>query len=420
VQATRPAPPAGRIKLVAAARRGNVGDQGQAASIVAALERQLAQADTTTAARISRERIELHDMHQTSSWEQLAAAYDKLATALRNGDYDYVVLVVAGSGDQLAPSLGSMPHQDGLITVFSGHQLTDDIRKADKLPMYTALPGYDVTARQKTKLDARTTLILVQGVAHSLSVEKLAETVQQYHAKGYEPLPPVDADSVGIVLGGDAPDAKGQLCLFTARDARRLARRIAELELAGGRQAHFIVLNGPRTGKFRANGKERIPDPHASGQIDPVTRAFVRALGRFHGSRVTLLDFQRGKLPSAYAPLIDAFLHAGQNRGRLHVPGDSISMISEATSLLADVIIDDIPSMNPSHHRYAVQVMTVSGGTRLTTEGGLRTGPRRAPGAPVAADEQIAQAVVAGLCKPPPPAAPYGPAAGDAPASRHA
>jgi hypothetical protein len=207
-QTTRPAPAAGRIKLVAAARHGNAGDQGQANSIVATLERKLAQGETTTAARISRERMELRDTHQTSSAEQLAAAYDELATALRNGDYDYAILVVAGSGDQLAPSLGRMPHQDGLITVFSGHQLTDDIRKADKLPMYTALPGYDITARQKARLDTKTTLILVQGVAHSLSAEKLAETVQQYHAKGYEPLPPVDADSVGIVLGGDAPDCK--------------------------------------------------------------------------------------------------------------------------------------------------------------------------------------------------------------------
>ncbi len=382
--------------MISAWPAGNVGDGNQSTGIAGAIRRALVRANIAEPGNISSETLEITGSPDATKTEQLTAACETWLARLRDGEYEKVFFILSGSGDELASALGNMPTEKGFTTVFSGHQLSDDIKNADKLPSITALPKSSVTAEQQAALEPKTKLVLVSGVAHQLSDEKIAQTVTEYHAKGYRLLPEIDANTVAVILGGDAPDEAGHFQFFSENDARGLAKRIAQVELSERKGCRFIVTNGPRTGKFDLTGAECSPNPHRTEEVDQVTRAFVDELARFEGSDVHLFDFQFSQLPSAYLPLIDAFVQAGSNRGHIHVPGESISMVSEVTSVLSGVVIDEIPSMNASHRKHVEQVLGHSGADMLRIDGSLdiRASELRQANHDISAADVIAEAAV--------------------------
>ena len=261
------------FKLISAWPAGNVGDENQSKGIASALNRALVRANAAKQNEISSETLEIASLPGATKAERLSAACETWLSALRDGDYEKVFFILSGSGEQLASTLGGTSNESGLITVFSGHQLSDDIKAATRLPSITALPATSVTANESANLARKTKLVLVSGVAHQLTDDKVAQTVAEYRAQGYKLLPRIDADTVAVILGGDAPDEEGHFRLFSEGDARRLAQCIAQVELSGRKGCRFIVTNGPRTGKFGRDGAECSPNPHRTGEVDHVTRA---------------------------------------------------------------------------------------------------------------------------------------------------
>lgn len=389
----------GQFRVISAWPAGNVGDSNQSIGIASAVRRKLVQHNLAAQDDISSETLEIAHSPTASAAEQLTAACDTSLAKLRGGEYDRLVFILSGSGDKLASTLGSRPAEKGLTTVFSGHQLSDDIKSAEALPSITALPERSVNADQRDALESKTKLVLVSGVAHQLSKDKIEQTVAEYRAKGYPPIPEVDGNTVGVILGGDAPDEAGNTHYFSENDAVRLAHHIAARELKGREHCRFIVTNGPRTGKFDRTGMECSPNPHKTEKVDHVTKAFADALKdalqTYEGSEVHLFNFEFDKKPSAYMPMIDAFMQAGSNRGRIHVPGESVSMVSEVTSVVSGVVIDEIASMNPSHRTHVEQVLEQSGAAMLDIDGKLQLAkPQSRPKQTISAADKIADAVV--------------------------
>lgn len=391
----------GRIKVVSAWPAGNVGDGSQSTAIAEAARQALTRARLADPEKIDVETLEINGESSGDKIKQLEAACRTWLARLHDGSYEQVVFVLSGSGDGLAPALGNIARQPGFTTIFSGHQLSIDLATAPQLPALTALPESGVTAGEQRMLGRKTKLVLVSGVAHGLTDDEIARKVADYQAHGStKPLPKIDADTVAVILGGDAPDESGRYRFFSETDARILARSIAEFECTGRRRCLFVVTNGPRTGKFDRYGVERSPNPHRVGEVDSVTQAFVDQLGRESGTKVELFDFQFGRVPSAYAPMIDAFRRAGPNAGHVHVPGESTSMVTEVTSVLPKrAVIDEVSSMNGAHRRHVSAVIETTGVPLLRMGGGVLRRPLSvaATQPPVPAAEQVADALVAHL-----------------------
>ncbi|MGI4982071.1 MAG: hypothetical protein ACRYGL_01825 [Janthinobacterium lividum] len=359
----------GKLKLVAVFADKQSGDESQSSGMAQAIRAELLTRARFTAS-IQLDNVPLTGADANARAEQLRSLHREWNTELRTGVFDHIVVVAAGAGEHIVSTLGELAATPGIITVFGGHQLSDDIRHAAHLPTVTVLPLGTVTPTEKASLEKRTTVVLVSGVASRFSKEQIAEEAARYKAKGYPDIPDVGADTVAVILGGDAPDEGGRLRLFTADDARHLAARILAIETKNRKQVHFIVVNSPRTGRHALDLDGKPFDPHASGVLDPVTQSFVETLRQQKNCSVAVFDYQRHASPSALAAIIDRFAKAGRNAGNMHVPGDSPSMIAE-TSGLPRRIFDDIGSMNESHRKVVQATMASEGGQRLDERGNL-------------------------------------------------
>jgi hypothetical protein len=397
----------GRVKLIAAAHGDHVGDTRQANAVATQTARLLEQKRGYAADAVSTETFSIKGNDHAAKVRQLRDTVQYWQDRLADGTYQHVVFVLSGSDQALASVLGDMPRHPRMTTVFTGHQLTQDIKDAQGLPDITALPkSASMTADERTALDCKTKLLRVTGVAHDLTEEKIAATVAEYREKGHPAIPPITRDTVAVILGGDAPDEHNHIRRFTEDDALALARHIATLELTDRERCRILVTNGPRTGKHGPDGKERVPNPHRTEQLDPVTRKFVDTLLDHTGIEVFVFDFQFAKTPSAYVSILQAFREVGGQSGRVHVPGESVQMINEAAALLPRGIlaIDETPAMSAPHHREVRTMADEHGIPVLDSEGNLRrksdTSADTAARPIIPAAQEIAEAIVARIPAP--------------------
>lgn len=341
------------LKLVCVHPEGAVGDKNQCEGIFNTLLEMLPKDQAT----VSRNFIPFN----TKDSESLQRLPDQVAERIR-GQARAVVVLASGSPSLLP--LKTMPDarlessggegDSNRVMVFSSHQYLPGTAQLEHLPDVMAYPKTAVTA-DAALLSERTTLVLGEGVPHNVNDTTIAADTVAYQQKGNPAIPTIDKNTVAIILPGDAPDAQagGQQKRFTPEHAVALADRLIDRELdkrQGSAPIHFVVTNGPRTGKHDASGGVIEPQPHRTGKMDSVTAAFVDRVAQHKACQVTVLDFQFGQLPSAYKPLLGAFRDAGQNRGTFYVAGESVSMMHEVSSLLPNVALVEAESMNRGHY----------------------------------------------------------------------
>lgn len=270
---------------------------------------------------------------------------------LVNGDY---VFVSGSHGLLLAEVIKR--HNPNHQILWSGHQYFSEFSSVQHLPDIVALPETALSDSQKTELMEKTTLIITSGVAHCVN----DNTVEEDHAnfKGQLPSHFQYPKQVGIILAGDAPEPNGQMKYFTEDDARKQASHIAAYLITNDYNqidTAIMVTNGPRTGKHILDtGSVRDPDPHRSGQIDPVSKAFIETFrGMIGHSQMFFYDFQFDELkngPSAYKPMIKQV--ANSQSGLWFVPSESTSMVTESSFLLEKkkIVVIYHPSSENSAH----------------------------------------------------------------------
>lgn len=252
---------------------------------------------------------------------------------LVNGDF---VFVSGSHGLLLAEAIKQ--HDRNHQVLWSGHQCFSEFTSIQHLPDIVALPETALSEKEKTELMKKTTLIITAGVAHGVN----DNTVEKDHAifKGLLPAHCQFPKQVGIILAGDAPEPNGQMKYFTENDARKQASDIATYLVTHGYDqvdAAIMITNGPRTGKYHPNtGEIWDPDPHRSGQIDLVSKAFIETFRKMIANSVMFFyDFQFDELkngPSAYKPMIKQV--ADSQSGLWFVPSESISMVTESSFFL--------------------------------------------------------------------------------------
>ncbi|CAM3602252.1 hypothetical protein BOSP111201_14965 [Bordetella sputigena] len=393
--------PARQVKLIAAGPHEHVGDRRQAQAIAAETMRALYEAGIHEPGELSCDTVSIGGRDPASVRRTLSTMLEAWVARMDDGEYQRLIFILAGSDYGLAPTLGAVPVDDVIMTAFTGHKLTADMKHARRLPAVVALPASEVTGPDRHTLEDKSTLVLTPGVAHDMSAESVAAAARDYQAKGYKPLPAIDGDTVTILVGGDvverdeATDVR-TLRRLAPRDARRQARLIADMELAGRKRCHFLIVSSPRSGKFLADGSEASPNPHRTRTRDAVTQAFEDTLRAYPDVRVDVFDFQHDESPSAYRPLLHAYRQASGPTGRIHVPGDSVSMVSEVASMLPGaMVIDETASMGDSQRRAADAIAAESGIAVLRRDGSIEAGKGARATPPVPAARRIADAIVA-------------------------
>ena len=237
--------------------------------------------------------------------------------------------------------------QKNIVIAHSSHQFTQDHASLKDVADIVALPRYIVTSEVSKVIESpQTTLIQTAGVPHNLSPKSIEEAYQ--NNKDSIPFAP---QYLGIILGGDAETPEGKLLFYTVEEAEQLADYVASQ--AKEKQAHLLILNGPRTGKHDQKTGKLIETSHRDGNLDTITTAFKDGLlkhGLTEGKDFTIFDFQFGK-PSAYPVVLGALL---KTKGPIFVAGESTSMVSETADCLPKGFVTAFTNnaMNENHHKH--------------------------------------------------------------------
>lgn len=249
-------------------------------------------------------------------------------------------VVIIGTGEGGIQGIKDLTPNPNLIigltshTFLSGYDDSDLLKKVS----FIALPVH-ISTEIKKKLGTK--LLEITGVAHNRNAESADETYKTW--KSELPSNPL---YIGVVLGGDAPMPSNEIKLFTKKDAEQLANYISSTIKDGC----ILVLNGPRTGKHDDN-KQEIKTAHKDGNLDRVTQDFKTILeSKIEPTRVKVLDFQfNHKPPYNSFDLVAGAVKA--TNGKMFIPGESTSMISEAVDILSpgQVIVYNDSAMNEVH-----------------------------------------------------------------------
>lgn len=230
------------------------------------------------------------------------------------------------------------------LKVNMSHQVADYISDHINYMDLLALPKHLLPPSNLSR--AKIQLVRIPGMPHLVTQEVLKDA----YKKNATVFPDVLHKKVYIImLGGDAPRPDGSIMTFKVSD---LDPVLKALNKTGPEKSSVWLFNGPRTGKF-AGGKE-VRDAHHSPKLDHTTQKAIDRLahhGFIDGKSLKVFNFEFGK-PSPYKAALGYLLARG---GALYLPGESVSMISEAydiQELAKKTSIYLTSSMNSEHHAF--------------------------------------------------------------------
>ncbi|KAB2834674.1 MAG: hypothetical protein F9K49_04865 [Caedimonadaceae bacterium] len=237
--------------------------------------------------------------------------------------------IVIGSGEGGILGIQDLTPQKNLVICLASHMILDGYSNPDLINKvnFLALP---VHASDTLAAVWKDKLINTTGVAHNRSSE---DPLKAYKL-GKGTLPASCPSYLAVYLGGDAPTPPPQkmIRLFTEAEAQKLADYVAK----NAGDSCILVLNGPRTGKHDANLQE-IATAHRDGKLDHVTAAFKEKLeSQIAPEKVKIYNFQFGQDLgyNTFDLVLGALL---KTKGKILVPGESTSVISEAIDAFLQV-----------------------------------------------------------------------------------
>ncbi|WP_010301132.1 ELM1/GtrOC1 family putative glycosyltransferase [Candidatus Odyssella thessalonicensis] len=254
-----------------------------------------------------------------------------------------VVISVGDYGIDAFKEIKTEINEPFVRCVLSSHQLTDKIASDKEYADLIALPAHAVSPTFVAENPKK--LIQTIGVAHNLTKAQIEADYQKYQnqllpLKNYKKY-------IGVILGGDAPDASGNIRFYSVAEAQRLARKIAQL--AKAENAVVLATDGPRTGKYDPGTQTIIENFHTlATEPNEVSAAFTAVLAaELPADQYKFYSFIF-KQPSMSKAIYGAVLHT---QGALFVPGESTSMVSESVDNLekGQVYVYPADSMNENH-----------------------------------------------------------------------
>lgn len=243
--------------------------------------------------------------------------------------------------------LKNLKPQVNIVITHSSHQFSSDHSVLKDVADIVALPQYVVRPEvAKAIASPYTLLVQTAGVPHNLSLEVIEEAYQSN-----KDLIPSAPTYMGIILGGDAETPDKKLRYYIVEEAIQMAVYMASQ--VREKNAHLLILNGPRTGKHDQQTGKVIEISHRDGNLDIVTGAFVKELqkqGLIQKKDFTLFDFQFGK-PSIYPIVLGTLL---KTKSPIFVAGESTSMVSETADCLSEGLVTAYTNnaMNENHRNH--------------------------------------------------------------------
>ncbi len=293
-----------------------------------------------------------------------------------------------------------------LVISFSAHQAPNNLTEfADNLNVVAILQDY-ITLQPKIAEAFGARLLPLQMVPNSLKEERLknngAEIIAAWnsaHKDDPNQLLPIKpsaefAGTIGVILGGDAPDLNGKHKAYTKFEAFKDGYNIAKEAMKKNKL--LLITNCPRTGQIyseafacnRAAALRRFtkdehgkaiwvdyqalshlerndpnnnpPDAkfkaHAAGApLDPVSAGFLRGMlyAGISADQFRFIDFTFGD--SAYEAIASA-LYADKDRAECFYTGESISNVELATFF--DTYVFRIGSMSELHEAFLQRMHT--------------------------------------------------------------
>jgi len=314
------------LKVYLLSNHTNVGDHNQLLGIATAFE------------KLSVQHSQVEDLNtKTTTPAQIKAKIES--------DLHREKIIVVGSGEGGIEGIKDLSANPNLTICLTSHMFLEGYKDPSLLEKvnFIALPIH-VSAAIKDKLGTK--LIETTGVAHNRQPEAAD---QAYAEWGQKELPGCKT-YLGVVLGGDAPvpGPSKDIKLFTEEDATHLANYVAQ----NADDACILVLNGPRTGKYDSEKKE-IMTVHRNGNSDRITELFQKKLAALGVENVKVMDFQHGS-QTPYNSFDLALGAVKATYGKMVVPGESTSMVSEAIDTLSpgQVLVYENSAMNKVHQAH--------------------------------------------------------------------
>jgi hypothetical protein len=299
-------------------------------------------------------------------------------------DKNGLIITVGKEGAELIKALPKdSPHE----TIYLSHQMTDDLKSLVGKATWIAVPNHALEIEDRALIThSPTHLIEGIGVPHSLKgddVDREYETNKQKF-KDYEYV-------IAIMMGGDAQMTDGTWKYYTKKDVDHLVESLLTT-YRDHPNAHFIILNGPRTGKFiqqqieiKQDEKNNLKDKkndlkkdkttknkklkskkelktkfktmyiedlksHRNGNTDAITNYFIDKM-IYHGMKYTLWDFQFDNTEK-WSPFKAVLGYLRAHHGIMIMPGESTSMVSQSADMLGKIYVYNHSAMNKGHFRH--------------------------------------------------------------------
>ena len=175
------------------------------------------------------------------------------------------------------------------------------------------------------------------------------------------------------MLGGDSINKNGGIQYFTKKQAKILAYEVLTLQKKN--PSFLLITNGPRTGKYNektdkkttAHSKSKI---HKTCDIDEISKTFLNELRKneLQNKKNWLFFNFCFKEKSLYKALLGSLIFyskKNKSKSNLILPAESISMLSEASSIFSKfqdikVMSYETSAMNPEHKAFLDELLSLS------------------------------------------------------------
>lgn len=227
------------------------------------------------------------------------------------------------------------------VIVSLSHMYFDMHTKLAKNIDFLFLPQHEI---QEVDQTFKGKIFPTNGVMHTTTKVNLEEEFKKNSSNiSLTKLSKQAGPFVLFMLGGDAISSDGSIQNFTKEQALESLKKTAQT----WPNAHIILVNGPRTGKYDPSTKREIKYGES---IDDVSFAALSWLKKHRKDRYTFEPFKKNH-PSLLKSLLWFII---QHNGKLVLPGESVSLLSEAKAVMPHdhIYVYTHDAVNKSHQRF--------------------------------------------------------------------
>lgn len=299
--------------------------------------------------------------HDSQFLSQNKLDFKKIEEDFKKSNSNFFIIIASGlkginSLIKFKDRLQSFP----VFSIWSGHQYFHTLKNYLKKINTIILPKSVFKSEPSINKDIkknRNTFLFTTTLPTNLSQKELLEEF----LKNKESIPKKKSYTL-VMLGGDSIQKNGQIQYFTKKQAKNLTRNIIKLQKK--EPTFLLITNGPRTGKFnqetgRKTNSHSVNKTLGTCEIDRISHTFLFELEK-NGLKKTInfsfYNFCFGE-KSFYKALLGSLISNSKesnSKNTLILPGESTSMISEASSIFSKlkrikILSYETSAMNSEH-----------------------------------------------------------------------